>query len=86
MKTKSQFTLFRWDGKRQKNFNHVMIWGFIPSIKFTEDLDYESHEVGLRDFQIEALTFFRIAYDRDFWTVSLRVLGFGFTINRQKPL
>lgn len=64
----------------------MTIWGFIPSIRLIEDEDYESYETGFRDLLIEAPSTLRIAGDRDFWTVSFRFFGFGFTINRQKPL
>lgn len=81
MKHPYQFTLYR---KERSPFNHLTVWFLIPTFKVIEDLDYLTYEKGTANFEAEFMTSFTWRTDRDFWTVGVRLLGFGLTVTRQK--
>lgn len=80
MKNRTAFTLYR---REHSPFNHLTLWVLIPSIRIREDLDYMTYETGISQVEIELPTSLIWRTDSDFWTVGVRLLGFGFTLTRQ---
>lgn len=81
MKTPSQVTLFKWTG--QFDWNHLRVWLMFPRLQINEDFDYMTIEREVTRFELDLPTHIHWASEKDFWTVSVRVLGFGITVNRQ---
>ena len=81
MKHSTQFVLYR---KEHSPFDHLTLWFLTPSIQIVEDLDYLTYEKGVAKLEIEMPTTLAWRTDRDFWTVGLRLLGFGITLTRQR--
>lgn len=80
MKTPHHITLFR---RARSTFDHLTAYLLFPSIKIREDIDYDTTEKGVTFFEIDLPTNARWAADKDHWTVSVRLLGFGLTLTRQ---
>ncbi len=80
MKSPTHLTLFR---RARTAFNHLTLYLTFPSFKVAEDLDYDTEEKGVTKVEIDLPTNLRWAADKDHWTVSARVLGFGLTLTRQ---
>lgn len=85
MKSPTHVTIPLWRA-RQNGFNHLTLYLTFPSVKIVEDLDYDTVEQGVARFELDLPTNLRWATDRDFWTVSARLLGFGVTLTRQKGI
>lgn len=83
MKHPAKFTLYR---KEHSMLDHLTLWFLTPSIKVREDLDYETLETGVAQFEAEFPTTFSWRTDRSFWTIGIRILGFGLTLTRQKGM
>lgn len=81
MKNRTAFTLYR---REHSPFNHLTFWLLTPSIRIREDLDYSTYETGISQVELEFQTALVWRTDSDFWTVGIRILGFGVTLTRQK--
>lgn len=81
MKTPSSFSFYPYKGDGA--FNFCRVWLFVPSVSIEEDYNFDTIELGTTHFELDLSTGIKWTSLKDFWSVSVLFLGFGFTINRQ---
>lgn len=80
MKIPNKFTLYR---RERTAFDHLTLYVLLPSLKIKEDWDYDTPERGTTHFALELPTHIKWQSDKDHWSVSIRLFGFGGTLVRQ---